>query len=50
MGEEGGAYCYKDPRTGIMVTSLGRKITEEEGRRAMDSEDDRHLEIFFGKD
>lgn len=50
VGEEGGTYSYIDPRTGIMVTSIGRKITEEEVRKAMDSEDDRHLEIFYGKD
>ena len=49
-GEEAGPYRYKDPRTGITVTKLDREITEEEVRRAMDDEDRRHLEIFFGQD
>ena len=49
-GEEAGPYSYIDQRTGILVTQVGREITEEEVRKAMDDEDERHIEIFFGKD
>ena len=46
--EEPLPYQYRDPRTGLLVTKLGRTITMEEIQKLIDDEDHRHLELLKG--
>lgn len=47
-GEELGPYRYRDARTGLIVTRGDRTITEEDVRKALDDEDQRHIGLFHG--
>lgn len=49
MQEEPTPYQYTDPRTGLLVTRIGRAITTEDVQSALDEEDHRHLEMLSGE-
>jgi hypothetical protein len=43
-----GVYQYTDPLTGFLVTAGGPPVTEDGVRRAVDDQDERHIESSGG--